>query len=329
MSSYSNDSYQDNDNERRAQLVIKLKDIPETEKLIFTRLLSGNYNEAYDNVFQSYKDIKYDLRGMYHIGYYLKDYSSFTDDQVIDFITQLKNEREQKYPNDSLEVGFYNVINTSDVQVTYTFLDKLFGYEVNINTTSNLLKPKTKGRKTPATLSEPEDDVSLVSSSSNNNSIYYRESVSNIRKRNRKPIIAKNIGYNPNEILAKLNEQKQTQGDSSPESSSIYSSSTETNSPKHKLAKTESILLSSIYNYTLANQSYTSSIYDMDIDVIIDEAKEQHANEETIKNLYQQRRDTQKTIQSISSPYKGGYYKTRKRNRKKRKNKSKKYYKKK
>ena len=349
MSSDSNDSYQGNENERRAQIVIKLKDIPEPEKTIFVQLLSGNYNEAYKSVFQNYSDIKYNLRGMYHICYYLKDYSSFTEDQAVQFIKDLKRERIENYPDDTIEQGYLNVINNSNVQVKCTFLDKLFGYEVNINTTNNSFKLKTDGRKTPYGIRSDLSDVSTVSAASessndSNKSIYYRESLANVKKRkNRKPIIVTDLGYDPNEVLARLNQQKTSQGDSSPEqegsspdqggsSPDQGGSSPESQGSypsSSKAQKREPILLSSIYNYTLANQSYITSIYDMEIDLIIEQAKQNNASEETIENLLKQQNDIERTMQPISSSYRGGYYKTRKRNRKKRKNKSKKHYKKK
>lgn len=293
-------------NEPQAQDLIKLKDMDDDEKEFFAMLLSGNYNEKYRSLLNNYSYINEDVRGMYYICNYLRSYSSFTENDAMKFITELINERKKNYPNDSLQNGYYNVINTSDVEVTGRFLSKIFG----------------------KTDDDDKSMISHVSSSSNNYSNYDKKSVSNIRKRIRKPIIVNDLGYDADKV-AKLHNK----GDSSPESgyySSLASSPTIYKSAKTELMKREPIL-SSIYNYNLAtNQSYITSIYDMDIELIIYEAENKtNANEETIQNLYKQKNHIEAKAQLISSQSRGGYYKTRKRNRKKRKNKSKKHYKKK
>ena len=287
-------------NEPQAQDLIKLKDMDDDEKEFFAMLLSGNYNEKYRSLLNNYSYINEDVRGMYYICNYLRSYSSFTENDAMKFITKLINERKKNYPNDSLQNGYYNVINTSDVEVTGRFLSKIFG----------------------KTDDDDKSMISHVSSSSNNYSNYDKKSVSNIRKRIRKPIIVNDLGYDADKV-AKLHNK----GDSSPESG--YYSSLASSPTIYKSAKTEPIL-SSIYNYTLTNKSYISSIYDMQIELIIEQAIENNASPGTIENLYKQISDIEDIKQPISSSSsRGGYYKTRKRNRKKRKNKSKKHYKKK
>lgn len=349
FSSSSGLSQEHTSNPRHVELYTTLEQLDDTEQNIFAQLLSGNYNQTYKEVFQNYTDIKNEkARGIYHICYYLKEYSSFTEDEAMSFINKLKNERKEKYPNDPLQKGYLKVIKTSKIPIKYTFLDELFGYPVNRKRSNKSLK--AKGRQTPGIRANDtrsdRDDLSTVSGESlssinSNRSIYYRESLSNIKKRKiRKPIIVTDLGYDPEEV-AKLHESKRIekedsspeegnsspdQGDLSPESQGSYPSQSSISS--YKAQKREPILSSSIYNYIPAKSSHIVSIYDMDINLIIEQATLSNVSEETMKNLLQQKIDTQQTMQSISSS-RGGYYKTRKRNRKKRKNKSKKYYKKK